>query len=258
VLDSGTDWGHPDLLGADVAEDPSGWPAAFDPFGTLEWLAAPGRIDAGLSWYVRTTSAECAGEGDTCTVSFATRTGPSRNFDLPAGTATHDYTFPSAWTKSGTVRLGSHPDDFALALFGERPAFLVADPNKAGVYDTVYVDLNDDHAFGDEKPVTSQSPRAWRDVDGDGFVDLSGGMLYSSPTAPAPRAARYQAASKRSASRSGASRASFSPGPATSTRRSAATAGTPVPWSAGRRTPPWSRSGTSTSTSTSPRSSPTC
>jgi hypothetical protein len=189
VLDSGTDWGHPDLIGADVAEDPSGWPAAFDPFGTVEWLVAPGRIDAGLSWYVRTASATCTGGGDTCTVNFATRTGPSRNFDLPAGTAAHDYTFPSAWTKSGTVRLGSHPDDFALALFGERPAFLVADPNKAGVYDTVYVDLNDDHAFGDEKPVTKESPRSWRDVNGDGFVDLSGGMLYyvSDGTGPSGR-----------------------------------------------------------------------
>jgi subtilisin family serine protease len=189
VLDSGTDWGHPDLIGADVAEDRSGWPAAFDPFGTLEWLVAPQRIDQGLSWYVKTTQATCAGESTTCTVHFATRTGPSRNFNLPAGTAAHDYTFPSAWTKSGTVRLGSHPDDFALELFGERPAFLVADSNRAGVYDTVYVDLNDDHSFTDEKPVTRRSPRSWRDLDGDGFVDESGGMLYyiSDGTGPSGR-----------------------------------------------------------------------
>jgi subtilisin family serine protease len=190
VLDSGTDWGHPDLIGADVAEDASGWPAAFDPFGTVEWLVAPGRIDAGLSWYVRTTPKTCPpGGGDTCTVNFATRTGPSRNLPVPAGTAAHDYTFPSAWTKSGNVRLGSHPDDFALSLFEERPAFLVTDPNQAGVYDTVYVDLNDGHNFGDEKPVTRQSPRSWRDLNGDGFVDLSGGMLYyiSDGTGPSGR-----------------------------------------------------------------------
>ncbi|HKQ02411.1 MAG TPA: hypothetical protein VJ735_18990, partial [Actinomycetes bacterium] len=190
VLDGGTDWGHPDLIGADVAEDASGWPAAFDPFGTVEWLVDPGRIDAGLSWYVRTTPGTCpAGGGDTCTVNFATRTGPSRNLPVPAGTAAHDYTFPSAWTKSGNVRLGSHPDDYALALFEERPAFLVTDPNQAGVYDTVYVDLNDDHNFGDEKPVTRQSPRSWRDLDGDGFVDQSGGLLYyiSDGTGPSGR-----------------------------------------------------------------------
>ena len=31
---------------------------------------------------------------------------------------------------------------------------LVTDPNTAGEYDTVYVDLNDDYDFSDEKPVT--------------------------------------------------------------------------------------------------------
>jgi hypothetical protein len=91
VLDSGTDWGHPDLIGADVAEDASGWPAAFDPFGTVEWLVAPERIDQGLSWYVRTTPASCEGGGATCTVRFATPTGPTRNFNQPPGTPAHDY-----------------------------------------------------------------------------------------------------------------------------------------------------------------------
>src|SRR5262249_41089566 len=76
------------------------------------------------------------------------------------------------------VRLGSHPDDYALEFFKERPAFLVTDPHTAGVYDTIYVDLNDDHDFSDEKPVTKSSPRSWRDLDGDGYVDLSGGMAY--------------------------------------------------------------------------------
>ena len=76
------------------------------------------------------------------------------------------------------MRLGSHPDDYALDFFGERPAFLVTDPHTAGVYDTIYVDLNDDYDFGDEKPVTKESPRSWRDLDGDGYVDLSGGMAY--------------------------------------------------------------------------------
>ena len=82
------------------------------------------------------------------------------------------------WTKSGTVRLGSHPDDYLLALYGERPAFLVADPNTAGVYDTVYVDLDDDYDFSDEKPVTKTSPASYRDMNGDGYLDVSGGLLY--------------------------------------------------------------------------------
>jgi hypothetical protein len=59
-------------------------------------------------------------------------------------------TVPAAWTKSGHVFLGSHPDDYLVKLFGERVAFLVTDPNTAGVYDTVYVDLSDDYDFSDE------------------------------------------------------------------------------------------------------------
>ncbi len=189
VFDGGTDWSHPDLIGAKVATGASGWPAAFDPFGTLQWLAAPSQIDQGLSWYVRTTAATCTGGGTKCHIQFATRTGPSRNLSNPPGTRSHNYSFPRAWSKSGTVRLGSHPDDWALDFYGERPAFLVTDPNTAGVYDTIYVDLNDDFDFSDEKPVTKQSPRSWRDPNGDGFVDLSGGMAYyiSDGTGPSGR-----------------------------------------------------------------------
>ena len=177
VFDSGTDWSHPDLIGATVARAESGWPAAFDPYGTLQWLADPSQIEQGLSWYTETTPATCAA-GDTCSVDFATKTGPSRNFANPPGTNEHTYTLPGSWSKSGTVMLGSHPDDYALDFFGERPAFVVTDPNTAGVYDTIYVDLNDDYDFSDEKPVTKGSPRSWRDLNGDGYVDLSGGMAY--------------------------------------------------------------------------------
>ena len=81
-----------------------------------------------------------------------------------------------AWSKSGKVRLGSHPDDYLLELYGERPAFLVTDPHTAGVYDTVYVDLDDDYDFSDEKPVTKGSPASYRDLNGDGYTDLSGGL----------------------------------------------------------------------------------
>ena len=188
VLDGGTDFGHPDLIGTwqvwSSAPDPgwNGWPKAFDPYGTLQWLAAPSNITDGLSWYTLTQAKTCAlsghGSKKQCSVVFATRTGPSRNFNAPAGTVEHTYTFPAGWTKSGTVRLGSHPDDHLLALFEERPAFLVADPNTAGRYDTVYVDLDGDLDFSDEKPVTKASPASYRDMNGDGYTDLSGGLLY--------------------------------------------------------------------------------
>jgi hypothetical protein len=191
VLDGGTDFGHPDLIGTWQAwsgqtgsrEGWNGWPKAFDPFGTLQWLAAPSQIDQGLSWYTRTTAVTCKDWASkaaqaSCSVRFATRTGPSRNFAAPAGTREHTYRFLAGVTKSGNVRLGSHPDDHLLSLFGERPAFLVTDSTTAGVYDTAYVDLDNDQRFDDEKPVTKASPASYRDMNGDGFTDLSGGLLY--------------------------------------------------------------------------------
>jgi hypothetical protein len=188
VLDGGTDWGHPDLIGTwktwTNAPDPgwNGWPMAFDPFGTLQLLLAPGQIDQGLSWYTKTQAqtsfGSVASNASLATVSFATRTGPSRNFSAPDGKNTHTYSFPKAWAAGGKVWLGSHPDDHLLQLFGERPAYLLVDSNKDGQGDTLYVDLDDDYQFGDEKPVTKGSPVSYRDMNGDGYVDLSGGLAY--------------------------------------------------------------------------------
>jgi subtilase family protein len=191
VLDGGTDFGHPDLLNTwqtwsgqtGSRAGWNGWPKAFDPYGTLVLLAAPDTVDQGLTWYTKTTPITCPGPKDKapkgpCPARFATQTGPARNFNAPAGTATHLYQVPAGLTKSGTVMFGSHPDDHLLSLFGERPAFIVTDPHTAGVYDTVYVDLDDDYRFDDEKPVTKESPAAYRDMNGDGYNDISGGVLY--------------------------------------------------------------------------------
>ena len=112
-----------------------------------------------------------------CPVQFATRIGPSRNIAAPDATKKNLYQFPSSYSKSGTVRMTWHPDDYLLATYGERPAVLVTDPNTAGVYDTVYVDLDDDYDFSDEKPVTKSSPGTYRDMNGDGYTDISGGLL---------------------------------------------------------------------------------
>jgi len=97
---------------------------------------------------------------------------------VPRKPTLHTYTFPKAWAPGGKVWLGSHPDDYLLDLYAERPAFLVVDSKSAGVYDTVYADLDNDHRFGDEKPITKSSPASYRDMDGDGYTDLSGGLLY--------------------------------------------------------------------------------
>jgi Subtilase family len=192
VLDGGTDFGHPDFLNGTwqtwsgltgSRAGWNGWPKAFDPYGTLLWLVAPDFIDSGLSWYTKTQAATCPdwaskGAKATCSVHFATKTGPARNFSAPTGTKDHNYRFPASYTKSGNVRFGSHPDDYLLDRYGERPAFLVTDGNTAGVFDTIYVDLDDDFDFSDEKPVTKASPVSYRDMNGDGYTDLSGGLIY--------------------------------------------------------------------------------
>jgi hypothetical protein len=196
VLDGGTDFGHPDLIGTwqtwKASELPAtgsranwvGWPKAFDPYAALQFGVGVGVsfMQQGLNWYTLTSSTGCLNAtGDDCRVSFATRTGPARNalsFPAPSGTVTHEYTYPRAWSKSGTARMGFHPDDYLLDLYKERPAVLVVDPNTAGRYDTVYVDLDNDYSFADEKPVTKESPVAYRDLNGDGYTDISGGLLY--------------------------------------------------------------------------------
>ncbi len=177
VLDGGTDFGHPDLLGT-WKTGPSGWPDAYDPFSTLQILQAPDQVVDGLSWYSLTTVAHVGKKGSaTVSVPFTSQTGPSRDGD-PAGTVNNTYTFPRAWTTSGDVRLANHPDDYLLEAYGQRVGVLVTDPHTPHVYDTVYVDLNNDHDFSDEKPVTKDSPAAYRDLNGDGVTDLSGGLLY--------------------------------------------------------------------------------
>lgn len=192
VMDGGTDFGHPDLIGTwqtwsgltGARAGWNGWPMAFDPYGTLIWLAAPNLVEDGLSWHVLTSAATCPDWANkapqaTCPVKFATRLGPSRNFGAPnAFSKAYTYQFPAGVSKSGNVRLGSHPDDYLLGIYGERAAFLVTDSTTAGVYDTIYVDLDNDKRFDDEKPVTKSSPASYRDMNGDGYTDLSGGLLY--------------------------------------------------------------------------------
>lgn len=94
-----------------------------------------------------------------------------------------DLSDPLQVSASGVYHLGVHPDDSLTWMYGERVGLLVVDPNIAGVYDTVFVDVDDDHSFADEKAVTKASPAVWQDVDGDGVPDLSGGLLYWMPPA---------------------------------------------------------------------------
>jgi len=183
VLDDGVDFAHPDLQGtyAWVTDENSpyyGWPMAFSQVSTeyfanevvFQDLGAHGITEgwAGSRWsdtqtsFFVTTCFECT----EAVVSYQ-----------PVGAAgAHDYTIPLT-SQSFTYKMGTFHELNLLNTYGERVAILVVDEGAPGAYDTVYVDLDNDYDFTDEKPVTQDSPEVYRDMDGDGYADISGGLL---------------------------------------------------------------------------------
>ncbi|HEV8593946.1 MAG TPA: S8 family serine peptidase, partial [Thermoplasmata archaeon] len=79
---------------------------------------------------------------------------------------------------SGYYRLGLNRDDTLTGLYGQKIGVLLVDSTTAGVYDTVFVDLNFNNNFTDDKAVTRADPIAVADLNGDGISDVSGGLLY--------------------------------------------------------------------------------
>ena len=182
VLDGGTDWGHPDLIGTwqtwsagrrrATAPTRAGSAGRRRSTPTARSFCSPRRslVPQGLSWYTLTQTAACTYVKRTASRRRRTTERallgqlrhPDRPGAQPAGarrarTLTRTR-FPAAWTKSGTVKLASHPDEYLLELYGERPAVLVTDPTVAGQYDTVYVDLTTTTT----SPTRSRSRRARR------------------------------------------------------------------------------------------------
>jgi len=61
-------------------------------------------------------------------------------------------------SQSGNYHIGLHPDQNLITKhFGRPVAVLLTDPYEDGVYDTVYVDLDNDKNFSDEHPVQALS-----------------------------------------------------------------------------------------------------
>jgi len=133
-------------------------------------------------------------------VSRAQDTVPSdRNVDFKGVDFTPGWSSVSAWawqrieeyriagltSRSGVFHFGFHPAPSVQRTFGAL-GILVADGAAAGVYDRVYLDMNDDHVFdASDVVVTKASPIAAidvRDVVGnpvpDGYADISAGMMY--------------------------------------------------------------------------------
>lgn len=157
VMDEGIDFAHPDLQGCQArVTDPSspyfGWPIVFDPSAMAMYAARGG--------------------GYTSTKSTITEQKPKY----------YGYTFTLPGTsKSGVYHIGNHPSywlSYIMSPWGYTPAVLVADESVSGVYDTVYVDLNKNFDFRDDKPCRKGDEISWHDLDGDGLADLSGGMIY--------------------------------------------------------------------------------
>ncbi|MGQ0797866.1 MAG: S8 family serine peptidase, partial [Methanobacteriota archaeon] len=207
-MDSGTDFGHPDLQGtfARVTDPASpyfnsffglGWPMAFDTYSMEVYVgltAPPGTTfpAAPLSWYVDT--------------SFTTTADPMTGL-LTTPFMGRVYNVSGIPSASGVYHVGLHPDRTlrfsSTWKYYQFVGLLVTDSFFPGVYDTVYVDLDHDKRFWDDKPANIFSPEIWADyynpalmtwdntttwLAGDGIADMSGGMVYfiSNGVAPVP------------------------------------------------------------------------
>jgi len=160
VIDEGIDFANPDLQGTQArVENPMspyyGWPIVFDSHSMAHYATYG---DTASTYYSNTKA-------------IITEANPK--------VAGITYKLPHT-SKSGVYHFGAHPSYLLMIMppQSNHATVLVADEHVAGVYDTVYVDLNKDHDFTDEKPCRKGDEISWHDLDGDGFADLSGGMVY--------------------------------------------------------------------------------
>ena len=188
VNDSGIDFAHPDLQGMqarinDAASPYNGWPVVFD---------SASMLSLAYDYFLGTTFIKdgmgIVGVAPDYADTSATRSGAtlttnpdgtlSATFKTIGAKVDNTYVF-SPTSKSGVYHIGSHPDTLlAKLLGGERAAVLVVDENTAGVYDTVYADIDGDYTFTNEKAARKGDEIIYQDLNGDGYADLSGGMIY--------------------------------------------------------------------------------
>ncbi|MFB3765160.1 MAG: S8 family serine peptidase [Methanotrichaceae archaeon] len=152
VIDSGIDFATPDLMGtqARVLNKSShyyDWPIVIDLDSLFLYQQSLKNLVA-QSHYANTTSTNVTGYQVTGT------------------------------SKSGIYHIGDHPDQHLAQFYGHPVKVLVVDERISGVYDTVYVDLNDNHDFRDDKPCRKGDEISYWDRDNDGYPDESGGMIY--------------------------------------------------------------------------------
>ena len=186
IVDTGVDFANPDLQGTQARDMNTtspyyGYPIVFDSSSMMIYLEYDGWTPLGYSWYADTSY---------------------ENSATPEGYVPFDgnwYNVAGITSLTGKYHLGYHPDmnlqnAYLSAGYEHMVAVLVAAQNRTGdpnVYDTVYVDLDNDLDFTDEKPCFIGDEISWSDnynatsgqtgdnyTSGDGLADISGGMIY--------------------------------------------------------------------------------
>jgi uncharacterized repeat protein (TIGR01451 family) len=191
VVDTGVDFGHPDLQDAWAAV-PSGayedWPFAYHTRSGYLYALAGLANNPDNPW-----SRNALRYVETRPVELTSSNGVTATADLTVDafwSATFSYVFPDT-SKSGNYLYSIHPDlnlwvatyylywfyGMGENAFMDPPAILLVDENTPGVYDTVYVDIDFDLDFTNETPLRIDNPVGSKDISGDGVADLSAGIL---------------------------------------------------------------------------------
>jgi len=152
VMDSGVDFATPDLIGTQArvtnASSPYyGWPLVIDIDSLAHYIQGSENFLV-QSQYADTTSTNVSGYQVTGT------------------------------SKSGIYHIGAHPDSHLAQFYGQPIKVLLVDERTPNTYDTVYVDLNNNHDFRDDKPCRKGDEISYWDRENDGYPDESGGMIY--------------------------------------------------------------------------------
>jgi len=165
VADTGVDFGHPDLNGTQarvlLSDSPYvGWPLMLDHNSMYYWLVDGDAYPSRDSWYADTSTIDYDNDSDgTLDISGLNITGVNTS-------------------RSGIYHLGEHPDSNLRDRAGGDVPILVVDDRIAGLYETVWPDIDRDGWFGNETPMRPGEETSGRDVDGDGLWDISAGLLY--------------------------------------------------------------------------------